>query len=205
MVLDGELNGPRSFLSLRPSGSFWTLLSGGEQFLPPALATLASLSFRSGVARTGFLGVAAPLGVFMGDKAYFLSIVLLKMLTQALKPAASAFSGTSPSPWPLQPILEVGLVVEVCPGEGGGLGSVLRKLLSQSQGQGRLSIYLVFPLQDLQSLTPTERRRRENTSLWVWDRFSIIKTAGWVWKPVSSCYCSCNTIMGLSLWLSSGL
>lgn len=138
MVLDGEFNGPRSFLSLRPSGSFWTLLSGGEQFLPPALATLASLSFRSGVARTGFLGVAAPLGVFMGDKAYFLSIVLLKMLTQALKPAASAFSGTSPSPWPLQPILEVGLVVEVCPGEGGGAGQCPEEVAESELGPGSI-------------------------------------------------------------------
>lgn len=59
----------------------------------------------------------------MGDKVYFLSTVFSqKMLTQALKPSASAFSGTSPSPWPLQLILEVGLVVEVCPGEGGGAG-----------------------------------------------------------------------------------
>lgn len=36
------------------------------------------------------------------------------MLTQALKPSTSAVSGTSPYPWPLQPILEVGHAVEVC-------------------------------------------------------------------------------------------
>lgn len=98
----------------------------------------------------------------MGDKAYFLSTVLLKMLTQALKPAASAFFGTSPSPWPLQPILEVGLVVEVCPEEGGGAGQCPEEVAESESGPGSI-YYLVLPLQDLQSLTPTERRRRENT------------------------------------------
>lgn len=60
------------------------------------------------------------------------------MLTQALKPSTSAVSGTSPHPWPLQPILELGHVVEVCLEVmvvvGGGVGSVLEEIAETDLG-----------------------------------------------------------------------
>jgi hypothetical protein len=64
------------------------------------------------------------------------------VLTQALKPSTSAVSGTSPCPSPLQPILEVGHVVEVCLEVmvvvgGGGRAVYWKKLLRQAWGQNQ--------------------------------------------------------------------
>lgn len=144
--------GTSRFLSLRPSGCFWTQLSGAERFLPPVLGTLVSPSFRSGAAHTG-LGSRGWLcwGV-RGRESLLLSTLLLKLLTQALKTSTSAFSGTSPYPWPLPPILEVGHVVEVCLGGRGWL--VYWTKLPRLSGPGSMgtpreppSTNLALPLQ----------------------------------------------------------
>lgn len=116
------------------------------------------------------LGVAAPLGVFMGEKAYFLRTLLLKMLTQSLRPSTSAFSGTSPYPGPCSPSWKWVLWLRSVLGSGEVRAVCWKKLLRQSQGRhwwgnpDRLLPLLVLPLRVLQSLTPPllRDRRREN-------------------------------------------
>lgn len=108
------------------------------------MVSRSSLQFRgpcgqpelcSGAVHTFSLGnwdICCSVWGFHGREADFLTLGSRSLLTQALKPSASAVSGTSPYPWPLQPILEVGHVVEGCLEVmvvvGGRVGSVLEEV-----------------------------------------------------------------------------
>lgn len=176
--------GTSRFLSLRPSGCFWTQLSGAERFLPPVLGTLVSPSFRSGAAHTGLgsWGWLLCWGV-RGRESLLLSTLLLKLLTQALKTSTSAFSGTSPYPWPLlrsswKWVMWLRSVL------GGGAGRYTGRSCRDCPGQDPWGhpdsllplIWLSRCAAGLQPLTPTERQEEGKCRrLRVWDGLSIIK------------------------------
>lgn len=111
--------GTSCFLSLRPSG-LWTQLSRGEQLRPPVLGTLVSLSFRTGAAHTG-LGSWGGCSVwgFCGRESLFPKNSAPEGADSGSQTISLSVLWHFSSPRPLQSILEVGLVVEVCLGKGG--------------------------------------------------------------------------------------